>query len=1110
MYKGKFNQRNSGNNSKRMRKPQFLPSNPVIALQKLCNTPQHETKVEEEKKYFLLYLNYAVNNLQRLVADDRIETRMKNEKSQPDKSEVLPENLFEVDDKVVDGKKKYGVRSRLEKADDATILKLANFLWLFNVDEPERDFKDFRKLTIMLVTRIYALRNLFAHTDKGNSDPLLADHEFYVLMEGIFKSAANNNAMSEGVRMDKLYKLKLLTKHTDLEKDDPNYNAAQAYEFTRKGIIFLTCLALYKDEAHEFCQLFVDMRLPAYCPKWREKCSEMEDCNVIEKTCNAAKAKAMITMFTYFSCRRGRTVLNAQTQDYMCFSDIVTYLNKVPAAAYDYSERMAAEGKTDPLASERTKLAALAATSTESEENKHFKYDLQRRFQERFLSFAAGYCEDFGLIPALHFKRLDVSQKLGRKRYCFGSDRNDELQVRMDRHYAIARDSIGFEYLPKTHYGDIKIGSLRGTVSENELKQLLYLCGKIDVNKGVDAYFAAYHRVLEKMLNHPDGEDFRFEDFVDDFCTIAGVSQEKLLEDRRKILEPYFPPNLRRFFFGDDMQLTQEELREQLCRRLEVMAFQAEDFLTRLRSFNQWREEDKNTRAKNPPDCSVKVINFSNHSGRIPDSELIRWVFNYINLFLKPEDKFRQLPRGEQHHPGTRDCEYQLLHAAIGKYSLDQKGCPALLRKLRPDCPLTGVGNGEIKTVNWNGTFYAKLCSIKDAGRKKLKDNPRYDANGKPVRFTWSLFMLAEAAAVCYKDFCQEELHKWKTCDAYSVGIDELRAICRRFGVRPGMPLDRESLIKTILKIDLEKWRHAFDYSSGKPYGDRVLSSVEHIVPQVSLPAGFGQRLIAGDCPKPFRGFFREDGIFDFNRAMRATLNFPVALRGYYDTKPLVDGMRAIITADGKGKTAKKSALDKAARAIARSHCQDLLLREIAFKYRDRAFRNEQALSYTVKHDKGGSIYEYFSSEDTMKIGKFTVRFLPNVVTRPAFSLMTDKAVVETLIRVNKWEGTEFDFYRLVEALKVLQASDRNKRLELLPYLAEFDKRVKTDDLVYEGKTSEEKRAMEYLRYRKAYPALTEADFWTIVNMRNLVFHNELALDTVPAVALLKKYLSRG
>ena len=109
MYKGKFNQRNSGNNSKRMRKPQFLPSNPVIALQKLCNTPQHETKVEEEKKYFLLYLNYAVNNLQRLVADDRIETRMKNEKSQPDKSEVLPENLFEVDDKVVDGKKKYGV-----------------------------------------------------------------------------------------------------------------------------------------------------------------------------------------------------------------------------------------------------------------------------------------------------------------------------------------------------------------------------------------------------------------------------------------------------------------------------------------------------------------------------------------------------------------------------------------------------------------------------------------------------------------------------------------------------------------------------------------------------------------------------------------------------------------------------------------------------------------------------------------------------------------------------------------------------------------------------------------------------------------------------------------
>ena len=374
MYGNKsYDRGNDGRNGGVKRAPKFLSSNRAEALRELCNTPQNRTKVEEEKKYFLLYLNYAVNNLQRLAG-----------------AACLPEALYREDK----------VKENLEKADDATLLKLANFLWLFNVDEPERDFKDFRKLTIMLVTRIYALRNLFAHPDEGTSDQLLADRELYVLMEGIFKSAANDNAMSEGVRMDKLYKLKLLNKHTRLEVSDPKYNAAKAYEFTRKGIIFLTCMALYKDEAHEFCQLFVDMKLPVYCPKWREKCAELEECNATEKTCNAAKAKALIAMFTYFSCRRGRTVLNAQTQDYMCFSDIVAYLNKVPAAAYDYSEEAVAEGKADPLAPERTKLAALAAESTESEENKHFKYDLQRRFRERFLSFAAGYCEDFDLMSS--------------------------------------------------------------------------------------------------------------------------------------------------------------------------------------------------------------------------------------------------------------------------------------------------------------------------------------------------------------------------------------------------------------------------------------------------------------------------------------------------------------------------------------------------------------------------------------------------------------------------------------------------------------------------------------------------------------------------------------
>ena len=366
--------------------------------------------------------------------------------------------------------------------------------------------------------------------------------------------------------------------------------------------------------------------------------------------------------------------------------------------------------------------------------------------------------------------------------------------------------------------------------------------------------------------------------------------------------------------------------------------------------------------------------------------------------------------------------------------------------------------------------------------------------------------MLAEAAAVCYRDFCRSEYEQWKKRDAYSVEIDELRARCRRFGVRPGMPLDRDSLVKTILKIDLEKWRRAFDYSSGKPYGDRELSSVEHVVPQVSLPAGFGQRLIAGDCPKPFRGFFREDGIFDFNRAMRATLNSAVALRGYYDTTRFVAEMRAIAAAGGR--TAEKSALDKAARAISRAHCQDLLLREIAFKYRDRALKDEQALSYKVKHDKGGTVYEYFSTPDTLNVGGVTIRFMPNEVTRPAFSTVTERKTLETLLRARELKGKEFDVNQLLAELRIVQATDRNKRLEILPYLTKFaDKAERRAPLSYEGKTKEEIFEMEYSCYCKVYSGLTREEFAAVVEVRNQVFHNGLALDTASALALIRKHL---
>ena len=45
----------------------ILPDNVEKALGELCNTPQFRNKVNDEKKYFQLYLNFAVANIQQIT-----------------------------------------------------------------------------------------------------------------------------------------------------------------------------------------------------------------------------------------------------------------------------------------------------------------------------------------------------------------------------------------------------------------------------------------------------------------------------------------------------------------------------------------------------------------------------------------------------------------------------------------------------------------------------------------------------------------------------------------------------------------------------------------------------------------------------------------------------------------------------------------------------------------------------------------------------------------------------------------------------------------------------------------------------------------------------------
>lgn len=756
-------------------------------------------------------------------------------------------------------------------------------------------------------------------------------------------------------------------------------------------------------------------------------------------------------------------------------------------------------------------LAELEKKSTESVENREFKYKIHRRFRNRFLSFAAAYCEDFNRFPVLKFKRQDISTDPGRKRYVFGAE-NDN-RVRMDRHYAIRNDVISFAFEPQEHYGDIKIGSLRSSISESEFKKLLFIGEKIGydgVNKKLEEYFSAYHRILERMLNYPENEDFVLdEDMIRNFMIVANEkSEDTLIDNFEEILTPIFPANMIRFFMQDDKMPDAKEMRDAIANRLYTLKYRASDFLARAETFRDWKRSplDKNGK-HNPPRPPKAPVYDPPADSRISDSEMIQWVFRYFNLFLSPDEKFRQLPLGEQHREGFRDHEYQLLHAAIGKYSLDQKGLGNLLIKMRSK--LAGRYNDLNGRV---GRFFKE-----DA--KYLKEHPRYLENGRPAEATKTLFMLAQAAATLYQEYCESMLEKWKDCDPYSVELDELRATCRQFGIKTGMPLDRASLIKTILHLDTAQWEKAYDYENGsKRDKPRTLESVMHIVSQVPLPVGFADRAIeSAENNNQWKNLF-VDGKFDFNLAFRQRATSQVTLRDYYNVTPLIEYMRSKQMNTGLNPEAdlnlKRSGLNHIRGEIKKIEYQDRLLLLFALAYRTRALEHENDITIKVNAPKGTSIYDYFDTPVVFETKEGKINLYPNDLTRPAFSIIRSKKNIRDAVFAFMKKNPIFaatiskdgswSFYRILEAWRILQASDRRKRLEILPLLCKFDDKV-IQPIFDDSLSKEEKHKKLYGYYKKIYRDLTMEEFEILVNTRNAVCHDAVALDIEPAKTILER-----
>lgn len=1039
-----------------------LPDNRYDALRDLHINPTHKAK-RDESPAFLLYLNYAVNNI-------------------CDISGISPKTGTN------------GVVNSILQQGGNAIRKLANFFWLFNAEDPERDFPEYPKLTLAVARKIFELRDYFAHLNENGVSPLVLDRELYVFVAGILAAQALENSIKPGLRTAKLFKMKLAAVR-DREK--------QLYEFTRRGLIFFICLALYRDDAMEFTQCLEDMKLPNR--KEEDDGSEFDPEAETAAVCKPGVAKAFVSMFTYYSARRGRSVnLLSDDLNYMSFADIAGYLNKAPAESVTYLT----------LEKENARLGALAAASTESEENKKYKYMIHKRFRDRFLAFAVAYCEDFDLLPSIKFKRLDIpgsddEKLMGRKRYFFGKDHDN--RVHMDRHYQIEKSAVRFAWEPAKHYGEIHIDSLRSAISAAAMKELLFagFAGE-NIDRAVNAYFTAYHRILETLLNTPDPDDINLSDghYLEDFVTVSGADPEVLRRDLSP-LERFFPDNLIRFFTGDDSAPSKEELLGKLLGKLQSMWDHAEDFRVRLSKFDEWKQAVGELRKKDPearlpiPVCGKEDVLNPPRECRISDASLIAWVFRYFNLFLENDKKFRQLPPGEQ-HCGEIDFEYQRVHALIGKYALDPAGLPNYISKHKPElCP-------ALEKIN-------SVLRKKRTGRK-----------------TPSLAMLAEAAVECYEGFCEAKKAWWKNHP--DADISSLRAACRKFGIRTGMPLDRASLLKTVLGIDLASWLKAYDRKSGGNYENRSLDQEGHVVSQIPFPNDFARRLMGVTRKMEMKPFIRQTAAgaptFDFNAAFLA-MPTEIAPRDFYDVAPLVAAACAV----KKGKSIdgipglnhesppdadpadfSENALERAIKAIKESRNQDKLLLKIAFAYWQKFQAAGAFICGRKKNppqtalEQAPSIYDYFDASVLLAFrdsgDRRTIRIMPNDVNRPILSQIRFYASEIAAFMDPEGKEQSFDFYEMLKAYRIIQMRDRALRFAVVPLINAFASAVNIPVDRYKKGDEEYNRQMEFSCYRRRFSALTFEEYTRIVELRNAVFHRGLGLKTDEAVKILKKYVS--
>lgn len=1101
------------------------------ALRKLFDDPDKEkvTKnISNEIPVFQLYLTIALDNIERICK--QFEAKYNDSEKVNWGYDYEPSKI----------------RKYLEREGNCGMVeKLANILWIFKIDNPAGDYKkdECRARAIDLVERLYMMRSFLCHLNNSGIDSLIAGHSFYTFFEGELADNARNEAVSNCTKTDKILKMRLMTPQVICyegkgEKKGKRISSECTYAFTRKGIIMLICLALYKDEAAEFCQSLHDMKLRR--KDVLEEYAAMEEAEREKNLCTlrkkASTRRAMHIFFSYYSRRRGYGAVSEEDHDFICFTHILGYLNKVPSTAMAYLA----------LKQERKMLDDLREKSTKNESNKETKYMLHERLKPKTLSFLAKYCEDFKKFPSIAFKHLDTSDDIGRGRYFFKKTDESDKQ---DFHYIIKNDAIRFEWCPKEHYGDIHIDRLRSAVSLDELRRMIIASErgmKVIVREALDEYFSAYHRILEKALGEvgkcfKDGKCFiDRSSYLGDLSTVTGATIEELSDDGgdnkvfREKMSPYFPVNLTRFFIPKENIPIKEELINDLMHEIKNQISYDEELINELEQMRKWARIERDKRPEMP------------EHRRMNDGDYIHQVFRTINLYLSDENKYRQLPR-EKRHRGKRDIEFQAKHAIVGRFPQDEKAFWDMLEGGSKMDPREDKRRLELNALVSKLKEVYKNIHVEEYAYKCLY--LKEDTKPRP-----SLSELSEASLRCHLDYCKDKLawlkgvriERKKDEEMKDEEMEELKRECRRYGVRVGLPLCEKALYSTILRLDWDKWRNAYNTKENMKWIDRRLDGSGHIVTQIPLTNSFTVRLLQKQMPRIEKQFptrqYKGHVEFLFNDAIARSKHW--RLRDFYGEEQIssVQGanqnilMKARITGSLAG-TRWDTSLDEELRSkeavpsrrdlyssaveLKKTYYEDLLLLSIAEKYQEK-FNNSEAYSevrqrFASSIEEGGSIYTFFETPLRMDVGNgLSVLVKPNDCLRMVFARVKkrSKELRDILLADGKTDEelkSGVDFNEVTGRMREVEAKDNRIRKEFLDLIFQLEGRIageaevvnKYAKLKGEASSKEEEKRIEdaenaerYLLYLNALneeekDKLPRERYDELVKFRNFLLHGE-------------------